>query len=67
MKLKGIIFDLDSTLVQSHVDFPKMKKRIIKRGTCRRIAVGQLEEAPTAGSGRTLPRVTRSRAEALWT
>lgn len=30
MKLKGIIFDLDSTLVQSHVDFPKMKKRIIK-------------------------------------
>ena len=30
MKLKGIVFDLDSTLVQSHVDFPKMKKRIIK-------------------------------------
>jgi len=30
MKLKGIVFDLDSTLVNSHVDFPKMKKRIIK-------------------------------------
>ena len=30
MKLKGIIFDLDSTLVYSHVDFPKMKKRIIE-------------------------------------
>lgn len=30
MKLKGIVFDLDSTLVDSHVDFPKMKKRIIK-------------------------------------
>jgi len=30
MKLKGIIFDLDSTLVQSHVDFPKMKRHIIK-------------------------------------
>ena len=30
MKLKGIVFDLDSTLVNSHVDFPKMKKRIIQ-------------------------------------
>ncbi len=30
MKLKGIVFDLDSTLVQSHVDFPKMKKNIIE-------------------------------------
>ncbi len=30
MKLKGIVFDLDSTLVYSHVDFPKMKKRIIE-------------------------------------
>lgn len=28
--LKGIIFDLDSTLVQSRIDFPKMKKKIIK-------------------------------------
>ena len=30
MKLKGIIFDLDSTLVDSHVDFPKMKRNIIE-------------------------------------
>ncbi|MCK4438239.1 HAD family hydrolase, partial [Candidatus Bathyarchaeota archaeon] len=30
MKLKGIVFDLDNTLVQSHVDFPKMKRRIIE-------------------------------------
>jgi len=30
MKLKGIVFDLDSTLVQSHVDFPKMKRNIIE-------------------------------------
>jgi len=30
MKLKGIVFDLDCTLVQSHVDFPKMKRRIIE-------------------------------------
>ena len=30
MKLKGIVFDLDSTLVQSHVNFPKMKRRIIE-------------------------------------
>ena len=30
MKLKGIVFDLDSTLVNSHVDFPKMKRHIIK-------------------------------------
>jgi phosphoglycolate phosphatase len=30
MKLKGIVFDLDSTLVQSHVDFPKMKRNIIQ-------------------------------------
>lgn len=30
MKLRGIVFDLDNTLVQSHVDFPKMKRRIIK-------------------------------------
>ena len=28
--IKGIIFDLDSTLVQSRIDFPKMKKKIIK-------------------------------------
>ena len=30
LKYKGIIFDLDSTLVESHVDFPKMKKKMIK-------------------------------------
>ena len=30
MKPKGIIFDLDSTLVDSHVNFPKMKTRIIR-------------------------------------
>ncbi|MBN2335115.1 HAD family hydrolase [Candidatus Bathyarchaeota archaeon] len=29
VKPKGIVFDLDSTLVDSHVDFPKMKKNII--------------------------------------
>lgn len=28
--IKGIVFDLDSTLVQSSIDFPKMKKKIIK-------------------------------------
>ena len=28
--IKGIVFDLDSTLVQSRIDFPKMKKKIIK-------------------------------------
>lgn len=30
LKYKGIIFDLDSTLVESTVDFPKMKKKMIK-------------------------------------
>jgi phosphoglycolate phosphatase len=30
MNLKGIVFDLDSTLVQSYVDFPKMKRNIIQ-------------------------------------
>jgi phosphoglycolate phosphatase len=30
LKYKGIIFDLDSTLVESKVDFPKMKKKMIK-------------------------------------
>ena len=30
MKLKGIVFDLDSTLVESSVDFVKMKLRMIK-------------------------------------
>jgi phosphoglycolate phosphatase len=29
MTLKGIVFDLDSTLIESHVDFVKMKKNII--------------------------------------
>ena len=28
--IKGIVFDLDSTLVQSRIDFPKMKRKIIK-------------------------------------
>jgi len=28
--LKGIIFDLDSTLIQAHIDFVEMKKRMIK-------------------------------------
>lgn len=30
MELKGIVFDLDSTLVESNVDFVKMKQRMIK-------------------------------------
>lgn len=30
MKLKGIIFDLDSTLIQAQVDFVTMKKHMIK-------------------------------------
>ncbi|MCW4050792.1 MAG: HAD family hydrolase [Candidatus Bathyarchaeota archaeon] len=30
MKLKAIVFDLDSTLIQSHVDFVTMKKHMIK-------------------------------------
>jgi len=29
MTLRGIVFDLDSTLVDSHVDFVKMKRKII--------------------------------------
>ena len=29
MKLKGIIFDLDSTLIQAHIDFVDMKKHMI--------------------------------------
>jgi phosphoglycolate phosphatase len=29
MTIKGIVFDLDSTLVDSHVDFAKMKQKII--------------------------------------
>ena len=28
--LKGIIFDLDSTLIQAHIDFVEMKKHMIK-------------------------------------
>jgi phosphoglycolate phosphatase len=30
MTIKGIVFDLDSTLVDSHVDFPRMKEKIIR-------------------------------------
>jgi phosphoglycolate phosphatase len=30
MTLRGIVFDLDSTLVDSHVDFVKMKQNIIR-------------------------------------
>lgn len=30
MTIKGIVFDLDSTLVDSHVDFAKMKQKIIR-------------------------------------
>ncbi len=30
MKIKAIVFDLDSTLIESSVDFPKMKKNMIK-------------------------------------
>lgn len=30
MTLKGIVFDLDSTLIDSNVNFPKMKQKIIR-------------------------------------
>lgn len=59
-KLKGIIFDLDGTLIHSTIDFSKMKRRMIKVLEANDIPPGILSPNETTV-------VTLAKTERIWT
>jgi phosphoglycolate phosphatase len=58
-KLKGIVFDLDGTLIQSKIDFPKMKRNMIGILESNGISEGVLTPTDTTV-------VTLEKAERMW-
>lgn len=58
-KIKGIIFDLDGTLIHSSIDFPGMKRRMIAILEDHGIPPGILSPAETTV-------VTMDKAEGIW-
>jgi HAD superfamily hydrolase (TIGR01549 family) len=58
-KIKGIVFDLDGTLIHSTIDFPKMKRRMIAILEDNDIPKGMLTHRQTTV-------VILARAEEIW-
>jgi HAD superfamily hydrolase (TIGR01549 family) len=57
--IKGIIFDLDGTLIHSRIDFPKMKRRMIEILEASGVPRGALSPNETTV-------VTLAKAEKIW-
>ncbi|TEU09274.1 hypothetical protein E3J20_06695, partial [Candidatus Bathyarchaeota archaeon] len=58
-KIKGIVFDLDGTLIHSTIDFPNMKRRMIAILEDNDIPKGMLTHRQTTV-------VILARAEEIW-
>lgn len=57
--VKGVVFDLDSTLIRSSIDFPRMKKRMIAILEANGIPRGLLSPTETTV-------ITLEKAERIW-
>jgi len=58
-KIRGVVFDLDGTLIRSTIDFPKMKRRMIAILEGGEIPRGRLSPTDTTV-------VTMEKAERIW-
>jgi HAD superfamily hydrolase (TIGR01549 family) len=58
-KIRGVVFDLDGTLIRSTIDFPKMKRRMIAILEGGEIPGGRLSPTDTTV-------VTMEKAERIW-